>query len=158
MTWVDIAIIVILAGTTFAGFRQGFIVEVATIVGAVVALAVARLEYHNVRHVLAQVLSHSPWLTAISYLVIFMVVWGVIIFAAQRLRSAVRMLMLGGVDRLGGAIIGLLQGILLVELLLYIGRRLPAHDLRHAINHAQLTPIFTHALPLLHKLFPHVTA
>src|SRR5205085_11354801 len=86
MTAVDIVIVVLLAASTFAGFRQGFIVEVATILGALAGLAAARLEYKDLKNLLVHFFPHSSWLTVISYLLIFLVVWGVIIFAARWLR------------------------------------------------------------------------
>jgi membrane protein required for colicin V production len=155
MTWVDIAIIAILGASTLAGYLRGFIFEVAAILGAIIAFAVARQEYGDVRTLLSHVAGSSSWLTVISYLLVFLIVWGAIIFLARRLRGLVRMFGLGLLDRLGGAAIGLLQGLLVVELLLYLGKRVPNGPLRHAVNHAALTPTLVQLIPLLHHWFPH---
>lgn len=156
MTAIDVVIVVLLVAATFGGFRQGFIVEAAGILGAIAALAIARLEYPDVRNVLANIAGGSSWLTVISYLLVFVIVWGAILLVARRIRSVIRLLRLGLPDRVGGAVIGFLQGALVIELLLYLGKRGPNQSLRHAITHSTLGPTFLNLLPYLHRLFPHV--
>jgi membrane protein required for colicin V production len=153
---VDIIMLVLLALATFGGFRQGFILEIAGIFGAVVALAVARLEYSDVRTMLQQFAPHSAWLTIVAYLLVFLVVWGAIIILARKIRSLLRLMLLGWLDRLGGALLGLVQGALLVELLLYFTRRVPNAQLRHLANHSTLAPAFLSVMPVLNHLLPHV--
>jgi membrane protein required for colicin V production len=152
----DIVIIVLLALGFLNGLRQGFVVEVATIFGAVVALAIAKAEYSPVRHLLATVAPRSPWLTVISYLAVFLVVWAVIVAVARKIRLLVRLLFLGWLDRLGGAIVGVLQAALLIELLLYLGKRVPNRGLHRFIAHSSLAPNFLHVIPTINRLFPHV--
>jgi membrane protein required for colicin V production len=156
VTLVDIVILALLVISMLGGFRQGFILMVAGILGAVVALGVARLEYGQVKHLLAQIAPHSSWLTVISYLLVFLVVWGAIILIARKVRLVARILLLGWLDRLGGAAIGIIQGLLVVELLVYLGKRVPNHTVRHAVNHSLLGPSFTHALPYIMHWFPHI--
>jgi membrane protein required for colicin V production len=158
MTWVDLAVVAILALTAFGGFRRGFIFEVAVILGSIVAFAVARQEYPDVRSVIAQVAPHSTWATVIAYLVVFLIVWGAIMVVARWVRRLVRTFGLGPLDRLGGTAIGVLQGLLLVELLLYLGERVPATDIRRAVTQATLTPTLLQLIPMLHGWFPHVGA
>lgn len=158
MNIIDILILVILLFGVLNGFRRGFIMEVALILGAVVALAVAKLEYPIVRHLLSLVAPKSAWLTVISYLIVFLVIWGVIVTLARVVRKAAHLLLLGFANRLGGAIIGLLQGALVVELLLHLGKRLPNHVLHHEIVHSKLAPAFVHALPYIDRFFPHIHA
>jgi membrane protein required for colicin V production len=153
---IDIIILVLLALAAFTGFRRGFVLEIAGIFGAVVALAVARLEYADVRTFLEQFAPRSPWLTIVAYLLVFLALWGAITIVARKIRSLVRLMMLGWLDRLGGAVIGLVQGALLVELLLYFTRRVPNGDLRQLANHSALAPVFLSIMPLLNHVLPHV--
>lgn len=156
MNAVDIAMLILLLLSAFSGFRRGFVLEIAGIFGAVVALGVAHLEYPDVRATLQQFAPNSPWLTVVAYLIVFLVVWGAIVILARKIRSLLRLMMLGWLDRLGGALIGLIQGALLVELLLYFARRVPSGDLRHLANHAALAPAFLSVMPLVNHFFPHV--
>jgi membrane protein required for colicin V production len=153
---VDIVLLVVLVITTLAGFRQGFIMEIAGILGAVAALGVARLEYVDLRTILEQFATKSPWLTIVAYMLVFLVVWGAIVIVARKIRQLVRLMMLGWLDRLGGAVIGLVQGALLIALLLYFAHRVPSTEIRRLANHSALAPIFLSVMPLLSHVFPHV--
>lgn len=156
MTLVDIGIIVILALAVFGGFRRGFILQVAAILGALAGLGVAKAEYVDVRRLLARFAPHSPWLTVIAYLLVFLFVWGGIIVLARKIRLLARLLMLGWLDRLGGALIGLLQGLIVIELLLYMGRRVPNRPLHLAVKHSLLAPSFAQVFPLIDRWFPRI--
>jgi len=156
MNLVDAIILVVLAGGVVAGFRQGFVVELATMVGAFIGLAVARMDYTIVTNVLGSAFPHSKWLTAFSYLLVFAVVWALVVGIARAARRVLRWLFLGWADRLAGAVLGLVPALLLVELLLYLGKRVPNKDLHHAINHAQLAHSFLHLVPYVDRWFPHV--
>lgn len=156
MNGLDFVLLAILALAAFGGFRQGFVLEVAGILGGVIALGVARVEYADVRATLARLLPHSPWLTVVAYLLVFLLVWGAIIIVARRIRSLVRLMMLGWLDRLGGTIIGLVQGALLVEVVLYFARRVPQTGVRQLAHHSTLAPIFLSVMPTFNHLFPYV--
>jgi membrane protein required for colicin V production len=153
---VDVVIIAVLASATLVGFVQGFIVQISVILGSILGLAVAQREYLNFRSLLVHVLPSSKWLTAIAYLVIFAIVWAAVIVIARRLRGVVRMLMLGFLDRLAGALVGFLQGLILVELLIALGLRVSNQNLHSAIRSSTLGPTFQTVVPLVDKLFPHL--
>jgi membrane protein required for colicin V production len=156
MNAVDLVIVAVLAIATIGGFLQGFVVQIATILGAVLALAIAQREYLNFRSLLVHVAPSSKWVTVIAYLVIFLFVWAAVILIARRLRSLVRLMMLGWMDRAAGAVIGLLQGVLLIELLIALGLRVANQSLHHAIRHSTLGPALQSVIPWVNQLFPHV--
>jgi len=153
---VDIIILVLLLGGILSGIRRGFVLQVATILGAIAALGVARQEYLDVRQALGQVAPQSPWLTVIAYLLVFLVVWGAIILLARRVRWLVRAMLLGSLDRLGGAVIGLLQAIVLVGVLLYLGSHAPNNQMKTLIAKSSLAPPFVHAISHFNGITPHI--
>lgn len=154
MNAIDLLIVVVLALATLGGWRQGFILQVAGILGAVTALAVAGSEYGDVRQMLANLAPHSRWLTVIAYLSVFLLVWAGIFLVARHLRRAARILRLGWLDRGGGLVIGFLQGVLLAELLVGIAARVPDGAVHRAVRHAALAPAFGNVLPYIHHLLP----
>jgi membrane protein required for colicin V production len=156
MNAVDLLIIAILISAVVVGFLEGLIVEVAAIVGSLLALAVAQREYLNFRSLLVHVVPGSRWVSAVAYLAIFCVVWAAVIFVARRVRGVVHMLMLGPLDRLGGVVIGFLQGLILVELVIALGLRVTNKDLHRAIHTSALGPTFQTVIPWVDKLFPHL--
>jgi membrane protein required for colicin V production len=157
MNVVDVVILAALALAILTGLRHGLLVELALILGAVIALAVARPAYAPVRDALVSIgVSKGAWLTTLSYLIVYLVVWVAIVDLARLGRRGMRLLFLGWADRLGGAVLGFLQGLIVVELLLYFGKRVPNHDLRRLIKQSQLAPTFLNLIPHLQRLFPHV--
>lgn len=158
MNLVDVVIIVLLVAGIWTGFRRGLIMQVAALLGAFIALAVAKLEYRHVAHVIHLFASSSRWSTVIAYLLIFFVVWSLVTLIARLARMAARLLLLGMIDRLLGALLGMLQGALVIELLLYLGKRAPWHALHTAIAHSALAPAFISIIPFLNRFFPHVPA
>lgn len=156
MNATDVVILATLILATLGGLRQGFILEVAFTLGSFIALWAAKHAYPTVRHLLETVAAKSPWLTVLAYLFVFLLVWAAVVTLARLTRRGARLLFLGWVDRFGGAIIGLLQGAIVVELLLYLAKRVPNHDLHMMIKHSQLAPTFVHAVPYITRLFPQV--
>lgn len=154
---VDFVILAVLLGGVVGGFRRGFVVEVAVLVGGVAALAVARMDYPIVRGALDGVLPHSPWLTVVSYLAVFFAAWVLIVGLARAVRKMLRLLLLGGFDRMAGAALGLVPAALLVELLLYLGARVPNRDIHRAIRHSQLAHHFLYVVPYVDRFFPHLS-
>lgn len=162
MNPVDIAIVILLAVGVVTGLRRGFVMEVAAIVGIGIGLAVARQDYAVVRRFLLQVAGPLPAssnpqiLTVVSYLIVFLIVWGAIILIAGRIRALLHLFMLGWLDRLAGAIVGLLQSAIVVQVLLRLAKRLPNHTLQQSIHHSHLAPSFVHLVPYLDRFLPHV--
>jgi len=155
----NIVDVVIVAGCVLgavAGLRRGFIVEVANILGAFVAFGVARIWYKPVQHALHGVAPSSTWVTALSYLIVFLAVWGAINVVARLARRIARVAMLGWADRFGGLLVGLLQSALVLELLLYLGRHWASPDVHRVIAQSSLAPMFVDMIPYLNKLFPHM--
>ncbi|MGH2447933.1 MAG: CvpA family protein [Chloroflexota bacterium] len=156
MNWVDIAIVVLLALDVLYGLHRGFILEVATIIGVLAALAVAKADYSVVRNLLDPLVhGHPHWLTVVSYLIVFVVVWAAILVVAGRIRSLIHLLFLGWLDRLAGGFVGLIQGLILVVVLLGLAKHYPNHTLRHALHHSQLASSLGRAGPYVDHLLPH---
>lgn len=158
MTIADLLIVVVLAALTLNGFRQGLIVQVAAIAGFLIGLVVARLEYRDVDHILSGYFPKGIWLTDVSYLLVVVLVTGAVVFLAQKTRFAARLLLFGCGDRLGGAVVGFVEGVVAVEVLLYLGRYAPNATIRGWVEHSALAPTFLNLVPHLHRLLPHLTA
>jgi membrane protein required for colicin V production len=156
MNAIDIVILAALGFAVLNGFRQGFVVQIGALVGVLLGLAIARLEYRVVRDLLGLVFGHSAWTTAVSYLIVVAVISAVVIAIARGVRRVIRLLLLGWADRAGGALLGLLTGAIAVELLLYLAKRVPSSEIHRLVNHSLLAPAFLHAVPLIDRFFPHI--
>jgi membrane protein required for colicin V production len=152
----DVVLLVLLAASTALGLRNGFVVEVAGIFGSVLAFGVARLEYGDVGAELQRFLSRSPWMKIVAYFIVFFIMWTAVMIVARRMRSLLRLMMLGWLDRIGGAIIGFAQGVLVAVLVVYLASRSPGLGLRQLERHSALGHVLVSAAPVFTHLFPTV--
>lgn len=154
MNWVDIVIVVSIFWFTFAAFRAGLIREVVTIAGAIAAVALAGLLYRDLAPDVALVIDSQ----ATAEVVAFAIIFGAVILASQLvaffLKQAVSVLMLGALDKIGGAFIGVVKGVILVEIALIVGITFETLGVRNAIEDSGLAPVFLSLLPFLQHILP----
>jgi len=112
MNWLDIIIIVALAINAFIGLKIGLIKAVLSLVGLIVGIILARLYYVPLSEQLAFI-TQAAIAKAIAFAIILigvMIIAGVLAMALKWLTSV---MMLGWVNRIGGAVFGLVLGALL---------------------------------------------
>ena len=112
MNWLDIVIIVAIAITTLIGLKIGLIKAVLSLVGLIVGVVLARLFYIP----LSEQLSFIPQAALAKVAAFAMIMLGVMIIAgvlAMVLKWITSVIMLGWINRIGGAVFGLVLGALL---------------------------------------------
>jgi len=108
MNWLDIVLLAVLALVTFLGFRRGIIAMVFPIVGLIIGVVLAGHYYGTVGGWLPiDNQEHAGWA---GYTIIIVVSLIVSVILASVLRRFIRLVLLGWIDRLGGAILGLAVG------------------------------------------------
>jgi uncharacterized membrane protein required for colicin V production len=154
MHWVDIVIVVAIVGAIFFGMARGLLMLVASTLGAVLGLFIAKQNYPSANDFLAIFYTRTPLLATISYVVVFALVWLLVVLIAATIRGGLRFTPVGALDKVGGAVLGAVLGVLLVEALLVVAGR--AHDpaLHASVRASQLAPAFNHVLPGLKSLIP----
>lgn len=117
MNWLDIVIIVGIAITTFVGLKIGLIKAVLSLAGLIVGVVLARIFYIP----LSEQLSFIPQATLAKVAAFAIIILGVMIIAgvlAVVLKWITSVMMLGWVNRIGGAVFGLMLGLILCGALL----------------------------------------
>ena len=155
MNWVDVVILVLIAGFTYSAFQSGLIREVVTIIGAVLAVALAGLFYMD----LAPDVEVAVKDEQMAEIVAFVMIFGATVLGAQLvallLKQASSLLMLGLFDSLGGAIIGLAKAFIFIEIALIAAITFPSLKLADSIEASELAPLFLDVLPLLKHILPN---
>ncbi len=109
MNWLDIVIIVVIAISAFGGLKNGLIKAVLSLAGLIVGVVLAGRYYIPLSEQLAFIPQDN-----IARIVAFAIILiGVMIIAgvlANLLKWAVSAVMLGWVNRIGGAVFGLVLG------------------------------------------------
>ena len=117
MNWLDIVLIVALASALVIGLRTGIIKAVLSLAGLIIGVILAGRYYVPLSEQLAFI-PHAGAAKIVAFAIILigiMVIAGVL---ASLLKWTVSVVMLGWVNRLGGAIFGLVLGAILCGALL----------------------------------------
>jgi membrane protein required for colicin V production len=151
MNWLDIIIIVLLAISTLMGLRVGIIKAVLSLAGVIIGVILAGRFYPALAQQLTFISQENlARIAAFAIILIgIMVVAGILALVLKWLASAV---LLGWVNRLGGAIFGLVLGAIVCSALLAILAKFL--DTAGSINDSGLANLFLDRFPMILALLP----
>ena len=115
MTVFDLVLMVIFALAVLWGLKKGFIDSVLTVVAVYVALLLSGQFASRLVNFFTDKIEGGAVATVIGYIVIFVVVFIVARIIGMVLRTGIKFLMLGWVDKTGGLAFGAIAGVLLVS-------------------------------------------
>jgi membrane protein required for colicin V production len=111
MHWLDIILLVALVIPTFLGLKQGLIKAVLSLVGLIVGVVLAGNFYEQVAKVFGFI-DNPNVANVVAYILILVVVVVIAAVAAKLLKTFIKIVMLGWVNTMGGAIFGFLIGMI----------------------------------------------
>ena len=112
MNWLDIVLLVTLVAAAFTGLKQGLIKALLSLAGLIVSVILASNFYETLGDSLGFIPDEKA-AGIVAYVLILIVVMLIASVLARLLKSIVSIAMLGWVNRLGGAIFGLILGAIL---------------------------------------------
>jgi len=152
MNWLDIVLVVVLAVGAFLGLRMGIIKAVLSLVGVIVGVVLAGRYYIALANVLPFFSEISDAAKIVSFAIILIVVMVIAVVAARFLKWAASVMMLGWVNHLGGAALGLVLGAVFCGALLAIWVKwLGAGD---TITESMIAPVLLDKFPMVLALLP----
>jgi len=118
MNWLDIILILFLIGSMISGIRSGLISAVMGLVGIIGGIALASRFYTQ----LADLMGFIPQEAAriLAFIIILAIVVVIAVVIAKVLTWVTKSIMLGWLNRLGGAIFGLVSGALFLGAVLAV--------------------------------------
>ena len=154
MNWLDIAIALIIVTFTVSAFSSGLIREVVTLVSAVTGVVFAGLFYDELARDVLVFIHDKDSARFFAFLALLGSVYLTGQLIAMMLKQMASLLLLGWVDRVGGAAFGFLKGLVVVEVLLILLVTFPQIGLQEDIDGSALASVFLDAIPLLLVLLP----
>ena len=155
MHWLDLIIVAVISWLTYRAFTVGLIREVVTTTAVILGAVLAGHFYSELSADIAFAIEDETWRDFVAFASIFI---GVIVIGqvgASLLRRAASVLLLGWVDRIGGAAFGFAQGFLLVEVALFASITFPVSSaVDAAIEASLLAPVFIDTIPVLLEFLP----
>lgn len=116
----DIVICVVLAYCLIRGIFRGLVKEVSSLVGVLIGFWAAYTYYGMLARPLGQWISNPSYRFILSFILIFTAVFIVISLLGVIMRYLLSIVFLGSVDRIFGALFGLLKGVLIASVLLLV--------------------------------------
>jgi membrane protein required for colicin V production len=151
MNWIDIVILLIVAGSAFSGLSQGAVRTAISFVGFIAAIFLAGRYYPEVAQSLFS--SDKSWGPILGYVIIFIVVTFAASVIGWILSRVVKATLLGWIDKLVGGVIGAVTGFLTcAALLAVVMKYLPATDT--VIAGSALAGFLLDKFPLVLALLP----
>ena len=121
MNLLDVAILIIVALMTIRGFFRGIVQEAATLVGLIASFFLSALYYKNLALWLERYFpNHIIVLSFFCFVFLFILCLFLFNFFAILARGAIRLTLLGWLDRVLGAMFGLLKGAVILFVMVTI--------------------------------------
>ena len=154
MNWLDIVIVLVIAFFAISAFRSGLIREVVTLVSVAVGVVVAGLFYDDLARDVLVFIDNEKTALIVGFLVLLGAVYLAGQLVAVMLKQAASLLFLGWADHAGGALFGLIKGLIVVEVLLILLVTYPQLGLKGDIDGSALASVFLDTAPLLLLVLP----
>ena len=151
MNWLDIVILILIVVSTLIGLKIGLIKAVLSVVGVIVGVVLAGRYYV----ILAENLTFisQPSLAKIAaFAIILIVVMVIVAVLATLIKWAVSAMMLGWVNRLGGAVFGFVLGAIFCGALLAMWVKFVG--ITSAVNESALAVLLLDSFPVVLALLP----
>ena len=159
MNWVDVTILTAIIASLLMGLYWGLIRQVAATLGLVLSIWVAGRFYQNVADFLhppsgGGLIGDANMAKIVAYVGIVIVVSVGIGTVSGILRAVLNLIFLGWLDHLLGAVLGVIQMLLLMEVFLVVATVLYVPGLSDTVRSSQLAgimlrPLFALIEPLL---------
>ncbi len=153
MNWLDLIFVGIIVWFTATAAYADLIREVVTIGAAILGVVVAGMRYDEFAESLDFIENGR-----LAHIVAFAVIFGAIMLAGQTvaffLKRIAGLLMLGWLDRAGGAAVGFLKGSIIVEIFLIVVTTYPYFGLEDVIRESPIASFYLEFVPVLVGLLP----
>jgi len=118
MNFFDIIVIVILGYCLIRGIFRGLVKELSSIIGVFGGFYAAYTYYPVLSKLLSKWIANTGYLNILSFLIIFCGVFIIISILGIIINYLLKIVFLGWLDRVSGAMFGAMKGILIVSVLL----------------------------------------
>lgn len=111
MNILDGVFLIILLLTLFRGLIRGLVKEVIFILALILSFVAAHIGHEPLQPEMAELIPDEQIAATVAYVLIFVCVMLLVLFLGRVLSGLMRTLMLGWLDRLGGAVMGFFKGV-----------------------------------------------
>ena len=154
VNWLDIAILAVIAVSTWRAYTNGFIRELVSIAAVILAIPIAGVLYDDMYPKVEPIVTNDTLAAVLSFLSIFA---GVVILGqvgAHLLKRTAEILNLGVLDRLSGGAFGFIKAVIICQVVLIVLVRYPEPDVRDTIDQSRVATTLLEAAPTILAFLP----
>lgn len=151
---IDIVFIVIVLIMAFHGFKKGFFSQLFIIIGLIVGLLVAYLFADLLSPTVAEVIGDNKWNNLISFILIFLLFFGVCQLLNKAFKSSLEALGAQGIDKIFGFSFGLAQGWIIVTGITFLLTMQPFIEPEKIFRNSLIGNKIISIIPDLKKIYP----
>jgi len=156
--FIDIITVILFVLAVFKGLRKGFIVAVFSFFAYLIGLAAAlKLSTLMADYIGTNVQVSQRWLPFLAFFVVFVIVILLVRLGAKAIEGAVRLMMLGWLNRLGGAVLYILLYFFVYSILLFYATQLhllKTETIIDSITYHYIEPFAPKVLDILGAVIP----
>jgi len=120
MNWLDIVLAIPLIWFTYKGFRNGFIIELASLAALILGIFVAlHFSIYAEEYLRDNFNIAENYLYIVSFVITFIIVAVVIFLVGKIINKLINIIALGFLNKLAGAVFGFLKTALVLSVILY---------------------------------------
>ena len=155
---IDIIAVVLLIMAVFKGLSRGLIVAVFSFLAYLIGLAAAlKLSTFVADYIGTNVQISQRWLPFVSFLVVFALVVLLVRLGAKAIQSAVQMMMLGWLNRIGGVLFYILIYYFIYSIILFYATQLALlqpNTIKASVTYAYVAPIAPKLIAIVGTVIP----
>lgn len=151
MNWIDAAILIVIGGSGFLGWKTGVIKWVANLAGAITGIIIAGQYYSDLAKIIP-IDTDFDKILAFSVIVIATIV--IFWMLANFIKKILNLLLLGWIDRSVGALIGFIVGTLCVSAIASVVVIVPVESLHNALAKSNFLEPMLSATTIIKVLLP----
>ncbi|HCX90516.1 MAG: hypothetical protein COW04_10260 [Deltaproteobacteria bacterium CG12_big_fil_rev_8_21_14_0_65_43_10] len=152
MNSLDIVIIFIVGISIVFGVKRGLIKESFTLFALILGIVIASRSYIVGAKILGKIIHNPNVANIVSFVAVFLLVAIFLTLVGILLKKLIRLVQLGWIDRLGGAVFGFIRSSIIVGVLLVLITKYPVLGCDKWVKGAKTAPFFLHFIESLRKL------
>lgn len=172
---IDLIILILLFAGLISGARKGLVIQLIQMVGFIISSIVAYIYYKplaeklvlwipypsvdqntTLKFALEQLDLGQTFYQMLAFAIIFFVVKFAIQIVASLFDFLRHLPVLGGLNRILGGLLGVINAYLLIFIVLYVLALLPLNSLQKYIDQSVLTKLILEYTPIISKTFQHM--
>lgn len=148
MSWVDILLGGILLLGAFHGYREGFVMEVISLLAIFLGVLAGFKLLGNAMILLNDRFEiNETILPYVAFAVVFLIIVIIVNLFGRLIKASIGKSILGGIDQLLGAVVGLVKGVFMLSIVIWILDSMKLEFLNQLNARSKLLPVIAEIAP-----------